>query len=159
MKTFVSATAFAAFIAVTAGSAMAESSHNSSTGDVRLTGTMPAICEVDVDSKNTAIDMQEGAKKQVVAEITETCNDHEGYTISFTSENAGKIVHGESGQSVGYTVSYDSANNSTLDKTLVVNRAKEGYGVEHDLLVDMTGSNDRVAGTYRDTITVQIAAK
>jgi spore coat protein U-like protein len=158
MKTFVSATAFAAFVAIAAGSAMADSS-KSSTGDVRLTGTMPAICEIDVDTKNTAIDMQEGAKKQVVAEITETCNDHEGYTISFTSENEGKIVHGESGQGIGYTVSYDSASNSALDKSLIVNRAKEGYGVEHDLIVDMSGSNDRVAGTYRDTITIQIAAK
>lgn len=158
MKKFLSTTAIASILFGFAGAAIADSSHDAS-GEVRLTGTMPAICEINIDTKNTSLDMRGGAKKQVVAEITETCNDHEGYTISFTSANAGKVVHGDSGQSVAYTVSYDSSNNSSLANAMVLNRAKEGYGVDHDLVVDMSGSSNRVAGIYRDTITIEIAAK
>lgn len=156
MKKFLSTTAIVGTLfVVAAGSAMAASN----SGEIKLNGTMGAICVVDVDAKNTDIDMKEGAKKQVVAEIKETCNDHEGYTITFTSANAGVILHRDSGQSVPYTVSYDSSNASSLAKPLDVVRDKEGYEVEHNLIVDMSGSANRVAGSYGDTITVQIAAK
>lgn len=156
MKKLVSTTALVGTLfAIAAGSAMAESN----TGEIQLNGKMGAICAIDIDTKNTNIDMQEGAKNQVVAKITETCNDHEGYVVTFSSANEGEIVHRESGQSVAYTVSYDSSDKSSLTKPLDVARAKEGYGVEHDLVVDMSGSANRVAGAYGDTITVQIAAK
>ena len=156
MKKFLSTTAIVGTLfAIAAGSAMADAS----SGDIKLNGTMGAICVVDVDAKNTDIDMKDGAKKQVVAEIKETCNDHEGYTITFTSANEGVILHRDSGQSVPYTVSYDSSEAASLAKPLDIVRAKEGYGVEHNLVVDMSGSANRVAGSYGDTITVQIAAK
>ena len=164
MKKILSTTALVGTLFVlAAGSGMASpgngGGNDDASGDIRLTGTMPAICEIDIDTKNTSLDMKDGAKKQVVAEITETCNDHEGYTISFTSANAGKVVHGDTGQGVAYSVSYDTSNNSSLANAMVLTRAKEGYGVDHDLVVDMSGSSNRVAGTYRDTITVEIAAK
>lgn len=158
MKKFLATTALAGLAVLAAGQAFAAPA-GSPEGEIYLSGTMPAICEIEIDTRDTKLDMIDGARKQVVAEITETCNDHEGYTISFTSSNAGKVVNAASGQSVDYTVNYDTASNASLANALLLTRAKEGYGVDHELVVDMSGSKNRVAGLYADTITVEIAAK
>ena len=52
MKKFLSTTAIVGTLfAIAAGSAMADAS----SGDIKLNGTMCAICVVDVDAKNTDI--------------------------------------------------------------------------------------------------------
>lgn len=157
MNKLLATTALLASVVVAAGSAHAASS--SSSGQIKLTGSMPLICGVSVDTKNTTIDIQNGANKQVVAEITETCNDYQGYTISFTSANNGAMVQSDGGQSVDYTVNYDTASNASLKNALQLDRSTAAYGDKHDLAVTMPASNDRAAGTYSDTVTVQIAAR
>ena len=125
-----------------------------------------AICAKDADPVEKAqlyptqngaqLDLTKGANNIVVGKVTETCNDPDGYSITFTSQGGGKLT--SNGASVPYTASYDNVNQQSLGSQMRLSRNNAAFGVVKDLKVSVDSGSNRVAGSYSDTITVTIAA-
>ncbi len=138
--------------------AMAGTAQASNTGTIRLQGTVQDVCQVSVTDAGVNLDLEAGERAREVATINETCNDYDGYTISFASSNKGKLKSND-GVTIDYTIDYDKSRNARLNRTLNVQRSKAQFRQTYPLKVSLDSSNSRIAGTYTDTVTVTVRAK
>ncbi len=129
----------------------------SSSGTVDINGTVDAVCEVSVTDLNASLDLVSGESSKKVATIQEHCNDHQGYTVSFSSSNSGNLRSGD-GNLVSYTVDYDGQSRQDLQRSMSLRRSQAQFRQNRDLNVNIDSSTTRVAGAYADTITVTIQA-
>lgn len=127
-----------------------------SSGTLVVRGTVETNCTVSIQDTGAQLDLTKGVNNVVVGKVTETCNDPDGYTITFTSQGGGKLKNGNFG--VEYTASYDNQNHQSLNSEMRLTRRDAAFGNVNDLKVTVKGGSDRVAGNYSDTITVTIAA-
>ena len=125
-------------------------------GSLVVRGEVQTLCTVAIQDMNARLDLTGGANNVTVGRVTETCNDPDGYTVTFSSQGGGKLVNGKAG--VGYTVSYDGASDRSLAGALVLNRKTAAFDEVRELKVSVPAGTDRVAGNYADVITVTIAA-
>lgn len=148
------ATAAVTTAALMAASNAVQASDNSDT--LKVQGSVAAVCTVEVEDFGVRLDLVKGADGKAIGEITETCNDADGYTITLASGEAGNMVNGAA--KVAYTIDYDSVKGQSLSKDQSLTRKNAAYGDAHELAVNVEGDFERVAGSYADTITVTIAA-
>ncbi len=158
LKKFLLASVVAVGFALTAGP-----SHAATSDTILLSSTVGQDCSITVANKDGVLDIVAGTTDKKVADITETCNETAGYTITISSANAGNLegsgaLAGNPGASVDYTVSYDSASAADLATDATLARGGAVFGSENGLFVTVGGSSTRLAGSYEDTITVSIAA-
>ncbi len=129
-----------------------------SSGTVELVGTVPVRCEVTIRNLDGTLDLVAGETAKPVADIVETCNQPAGYTIGFTSGNAGDLVS-QDGIRVDYRIDYDTAANVDLAVDLAPDRAEARFDFVRPLRVSVDPAGGRLAGTYSDIITVTVAAR
>ncbi len=141
-------------LTITAGTASAATSHS---GEIRLQGRIAPVCQVTVTDLGASLDLVSGERATRVATVEEHCNNHDGYTIAFTSQNSGMLTSGH-GAEIAYTMSYGSAQNRSLTSQVGLERQEPRYGEAEDLLITVEPGSTRIAGTYGDTITVTISA-
>lgn len=128
-------------------------------GSFDVVGAVQAICVVEVEDKDITLDLFNGEEGANVATIKETCNSGAGYTIAFASANDGDMQHTEfPGELVDYTFNYDTATGADLAKELELTRTGAEFQRTHDVLVDVKGDFERLAGQYIDYVKVKIAA-
>lgn len=149
----IAATAVVTFAVLIAGQ-QARAADN--TGTLVVRGSVETNCTVSIQDMGAHLDLTRGANNIVVGKVTETCNDPDGYSITFTSQGGGKLT--SNGASVPYTASYDNVNQQSLGSEMRLSRKNAAFGVVKDLKVSVAAGSDRVAGSYSDTITVTIAA-
>jgi spore coat protein U-like protein len=149
----LSAALFAALFA--AGTAQA--AVNSNSGQIIIRGTVGAICEVGVIDYGTNLDLVAGEQQRAVGEIKETCNDPDGYSVSFTSDKGGKMV-GPLDATSAYRVNYDSITDHSLSTDASLPRPEPRWNERHELTVNVDGQDELPAGEYLDVVTVTIAA-
>ncbi len=130
---------------------------------IDLTSTVAVDCSITVSNKNGSLDIVAGESDKKVADIVEHCNETAGYTISFASQNGGDLdgtgaLAGNPGASVDYTMSYDTSSGADLATDLGLTRGDAEFNKAHGLFVSVSASDERLAGSYEDTITVTIAA-
>jgi len=150
----IAAGAVITFAILAAGQQVQAASDNSGTLVVR--GTVETNCTVSIQDMGATLDLTKGVKDVVVGKVTETCNDPDGYSITFTSQGGGNLTSGKA--VVAYTASYDKENDKDLGKEMRLTRKDAAFGEVNDLKVSVKGGSDRVAGAYSDIITVTIAA-
>lgn len=150
-------TVAAALIATAALGAAASGAQAATTGTIKLNGRVDLACSVGVVDLNQSLNLVGGDSNKTVGTVTETCNSGTGYRISLTSENSGKLKAG-TGAEIAYTVSYDGQNRG-LAGGIDLDRNKPEFNKQVELKVSVQGSNQHVAGTYADTVTITIAAK
>ena len=126
-------------------------------GQIIIRGTVGSICEIGVVDYGTNLDLVAGESNRAVGQVTETCNDADGYSVSFTSSEGGKMV-GPLGAISAYRVNYDTLSDTSLSADASIARPDPQWNVQHDLTVNVEGQNELPAGEYRDTVTVTIAA-
>ena len=136
-----------------AGSAQAA---GPTSGQIIIRGTVGSICEIGVVDYGTNLDLVAGENNRAVGQVTETCNDADGYSVSFTSDEGGKMV-GPLGAVSAYRVNYDSIADHSLVSDALIARPDPQWNVQHDLTVNVEGQDQLPAGEYRDTVTVTIA--
>ena len=129
-----------------------------SSGTVELVGTVPVRCEVTIRNLDGTLDLVAGETAKPVADIVETCKQPAGYTIGFTSGNAGDLVS-QDGIRVDYRIDYDTAANVDLAVDLAPDRAEARFDFVRPLRVSVDPAGGRLAGTYSDIITVTVAAR
>lgn len=152
-KTFTAAVAFALAATFAAQGAQAAGT----TGRIELKGSVARVCEITVTDLRASLDLVAGERGKKIASVEEHCNNHDGYTVSFTSGNRGALRNGD-GDTVPYTINYDNQSRKSLSKKLDLKRSKAQFREGHDLYVNVDASTTRVAGDYADTVTVTIKA-
>ena len=153
VKNLVSFSALAAAMLL-AGSAQAA---GPTSGQIVIRGTVGSICEIGVVDYGTTLDLVAGESARAVGQVTETCNDADGYSVSFSSAEGSKMI-GPRGANSLYRVNYDSISDRSLATEAAIARPDPQWNVQHELTVNVDGQSQLPAGEYRDTVTVTIAA-
>jgi hypothetical protein len=117
-------------------------------------------CTIKVQDQGANINLAAGASNLQIANISETCNADDGYTITMSSAFAGALANG-TGLSTGYTMSYDSADNTSLTNPVTFNHTKDQRETVNKSLRVSVPANAKAAdrGRFLDTITISIAAR
>ncbi len=77
-----------------------------------------------------------GESNRAVGQVTETCNDADGYSVGFTSSEGGKMV-GPLGAISAYRVNYDTLSDTSLSSDASIARPDPQWNVQHDLTVNV----------------------
>lgn len=132
------------------------------TADITLSGTVAQDCSVALSSANYTVDLLNGENDSTVATVTETCNDADGYVISFSSANSGVMQNDDNAsEQKAYTVSYGTgivAQSLSQAQSSSYSSFTAGNAVPLKLNLAAHTSGVLAAGTWSDTITVSIAA-
>lgn len=149
-----------ALAALVAASFVASSAHaavGQTSGQIIIRGTVGALCEIGVVDYGTNLNLVDGENDRAVGKVTETCNDPDGYVISFSSDRGGKMV-GPRDATSRYNINYDSLRDQNLQTAAEISRPDPQWNAAHELKVNVEGQSELPAGEYRDTVTVTIAA-
>lgn len=133
----------------------------SATGQIQLSGAVSQVCTIAVTptAKATNLDILTGETAAVVGTVTEDCNAGNGYTVSLTSANSGKLSSTATGSSpTTYTAAYDNGTGSIATK-ITADRNSHQFGRQGQVQVSFPGNSQAVAGSYTDTLNIVIAAK
>lgn len=143
---------------IAAASTAAAAVGGQTSGEIVVRGKVGDICEIAVVDLGTVLNLLDGERDTAVGRIKETCNDPNGYTISFESANGGKMIGPLDAESE-YTVNYDSVAGEKLKKELRLDRSEPRWNAEYDLTVDVEGQFELPAGEYKDLVVVNISAQ
>ena len=146
-----------AIAAIFAGSAAFAAAGPQTSGEIVIKGTVGDLCEISVVDLGTNLNLVEGEQAARVGEITETCNNPEGYSVSFKSDNGGFMTGPLDAQSF-YRINYDSIADYSLEEASRIVRELPQWNAAYDLTVNVDGDDELPAGSYKDTVTVEIAA-
>lgn len=142
---------------------MVSSAFAATTGTLVLKGQVPAQLSITVtpEALASALPLDVTQVDSKVATVNEVSNSSSGYSISFSSANLGKLVHGTDNTSfINYGLSYDG---SVVDLTItdVFSFPSSGsVNVNKDLAISYTGVEHQnlIQGEYADNVTLTIAA-
>jgi len=154
MNKFAIATAIAAILA---GSTAFAAAAGPTSGEIIIKGTVGDLCEISVVDLGTNLNLVDGEQAARVGEITETCNNPEGYEVSFSSNNGGFMTGPLDAQSF-YRINYDSIADFSLEDAGSIVRELPQWNAAYDLTVNVDGDDELPAGRYFDLVTVEIAA-
>lgn len=145
----------------------AVSGQSATTGTVTINGMVPAVCAVVVAPEAGALniaDISIGDSNRLVATVTETCNDPDGYTMTVVGTNStnhtGLFKDTVSNDTHPFTITYN--NVAVASGGVVTDANAPGIGLARP--VKITYSTDATltpsaAFTYQEVLTFTIAAK
>jgi hypothetical protein len=137
------------------------------TGEVKVTGNVPIICDIDVAQKSGAVnidDISAGHTNRHVATVTETCNSPDGYIVTMnggnSSNHTGMFVDNVSSDSHPFTITYGGVSlrpgGVVTDSTNIANAVQKQVAITYPVDSTLTGT---IAATYEETLTFTISAK
>lgn len=134
--------------------------------DLTLTGTVDQDCSVALNTSSYSVDLLNGEADSTVATVTETCNDADGFVVSFSSANSGVLQNDDdANEQKAYTISYGSGSGSidtqSLSSTQSIAYSTYTAGNAVPLRMNLNAHTVGVlaAGTWSDVVTVSIAAQ
>ncbi len=131
---------------------------SASAATLNISGTVAAQCSVSVTDLGVSLDLVNGETARNVASISETCNDPDGYTVSFSSTDG--QLNGPTGFDEGYTINYDTLSTADLAAAAQsVAHAAPAWDSSNNLQINLAGNSQLAAGAYTDTITISIAGQ
>lgn len=131
---------------------------SASAATLDISGTVAAQCSVSVTDLGVSLDLVNGETARNIATISETCNDPNGYVVSFSSSDG--QLNGPTGYDVGYSINYDTLSAADLGAaTQSVAHAAPAWNNSNTLQANLAGNSQLAAGTYTDTITISIAGQ
>ena len=145
--------ASAAALALLAATAGAQAN---SSGTIKLQGTVAKVCTVSVVDAGAMLNLVSGENRKPVGTVVENCNSGQGYDVTLTSTHNGQLRSGN--DNIAYQVVYDEQSNA-LSSPWTLTRSNAQFGKQVNVMVTVPAKNNAIAGTYTDTITIQIAAK
>jgi len=135
-------------------------------GDITISGVVPSTISISLNqSTYTSIDIVNGGDHSV-ATATETCSDLDGYKIYGYSTNGSQLQNtGNAAIKTAYQVKYDGGSATSLGAGVGNKVQLKDSGAltasttdTSAVVVDVTAFAAAPAGTYSDTITLQIEA-
>jgi hypothetical protein len=149
MKRILLATA--AVVAMS-GSAMAA-------GTIDLTGTVASACTITAGPAAFPLNMSV-LTAQTGTTLSVTCNSFTGYKLTASSLNLGTLIHSGGAPAVPYQVTFDGQAALASLAAPVIGAAHNPGAITtaEDISFAVTlGSAGPFAGTYSDTVTVEVA--
>ena len=136
--------------------------YSATSGSLLLRGTVPEILDIVVNSEaiSTALPLDTTQVDTLVGTVDIESNAVNGYVISISSLNNGKLVH-ETNNSyfVNYSLKYDNVavNLAVVDQ---FTDTSSPVDVSKNLNISYTGipHTDLIEGDYEDTLTITISA-
>lgn len=147
--------------------ALSFSAFAATTGDITISGTVDPELSISLSTNTYATLDITGGGDHTVAVATEICNDLDGYKIYAHSTYGSELRNAaNSAVKTTYTVKYDgSATGVTLgagsaNKVELKDSGALTTAANHDsnIVVDVTAFADAPAGTYADTVTLEVVA-
>lgn len=129
------------------------------TQTIVLSTDVASVCTIESSVSSFEPNMVDGEDDTTVATITEICNDFDGYTVTFSSANGGKLQNSDvAGEQKDYKISYNDIDEEKLDsdRTTTYDSETESNDVELKMHLD-ENSGILAAGTWSDTITATVA--
>ena len=131
-----------------------------------IQGVVPGICEVtnDTIAATTTIDL-DLTSAQAIGDLNYRCTNPAGFTRTISSQNNGQLVSGSQG--IDYQVTHTGNggldfSNQQVNTPLVTNHAGDSvFASGETASISVTIPNlasDLFAGTYTDTITIDVTA-
>jgi hypothetical protein len=136
-----------------------------SSGTLLIQGTVSLVNDITItpNASATTLNITGGETNKLVASVSETSNNLNGYKIQMSSSNAGKLVHTtDNTKQTAYTISYGSGSAVSLTNTAQTVKTVSALSglttVSSNVSANVTALPTAVAGTYQDTITIAIVA-
>nr|WP_221236648.1 spore coat protein U domain-containing protein [Novosphingobium taihuense] len=140
---------------------------HAASAQLTLGGTVSSACTIGGTSSTLSLGDVTGGKSGSVGSVTVTCNLADtGPTISLSSGNSGLKRDGGT-DLIGYTISWPIAGTSSFNSvsagtgSVSAQLAAVAPGTARSanltLAVSAGATNGKVAGTYRDVITISIS--
>lgn len=134
------------------------------TGNVVITGTVPAACNITVNTLAGAsiADLTQGATHLQVATVEENCNNPNGYTVdmigSHSGSYGGRFVDSVSGDTLDFSIRYDDAsvNNTRVTDVNAPDVVTKNVDISYPSDNTLTASS---GATYSETIGFTITSK
>jgi hypothetical protein len=128
---------------------------------IELQGTVASVCKwsASAGARNQPIDLNTAKTDLTVAYLGHNCNAPKGWIIQASSKNAGTLKSVD-GKEIPYQVKLSSGGSYVkLDaKKEILNTSFISFGeIGRNLLANIDAG--QFAGTYTDTVTVQLLAK
>lgn len=134
------------------------------TGSVVLSGSIPANTSIAVTPTGSYnnLDLTTAANDLLVANVLEKNNTANGYTVTISSLNAGKLKNGTLGQ-ITYTAKYNGTNaplNGTPSSITTQGAQTVPINTSKQLTISYPAQdpNTLMQGSYTDTLTFTITA-
>lgn len=124
-------------------------------------GTIVPVCTVETDTPVAVVQLDTSV--QDVATVLYTCNNINGFTRRISSENAGRLVRGT--RSIPYLVSQGGNGNLDFSAISLTSLRSDEVPSFPELAIGSSGvlrlqiptiPSALVAGTYSDTVTIEI---
>ena len=126
---------------------------------ITLRGTVAMDCSIAISSTSATVNLTAGQQSVPVATVQERCNAANGYVVSVSSQNGGRLTsEGEGSSGVGYSLHYGDTS-SAQNGSINTNRAVSGAARSTVLSVSVPASPTLPAGEYQDTVVISITAK
>ncbi len=135
----------------------------STSGQLLMKGTVPQLFNLTVlpDALSTALPLSTTQNRTRVARLKASANTNNGYRISVSSANGGKLVHATSlSSNVPYTLRVGGREtNLVTGQTHVFNRNSPVVNRNHGVRISYTGipHEDLLEGDYSDVLTFSIS--
>jgi len=151
------------FIAASVAAAFAAQAAPTGAAKLDLSGSVAMNCTIAVapTAKATSLDIKGGEVGTMVGTVTEDCNSVTGYAVTITSANAGQLrtnPNDATAPLAAYAVTYSDATGD-ISSALTTTRKQATFNSVNKLVVDIAANAQAIAGSYSDTVTLQIAAK
>ncbi len=143
------------------------SSFAATNGLLLLQGIVQEELSLTVNAQSVAsnLDLETTQTNLLVASVDENSNSNTGYKITISSANNGVLKRSGGSETISYLLKYDGSTvNLAGSSTTPVQSKNVGtagvYSDSSDVNISYTGAanSSRVAGTYTDTLTFEIAA-
>lgn len=132
---------------------------------INLSGLILTYCYlwVDVGAQASSLDLRTGNSMVEVANVQETCNHPNGFTVSISSANSGNLVnHFDATKTLPYNIIYDTQASVKLETPVslvrTTTRSDDLTNTNRAFKVVWPQSSALVAGTYSDVITLTITS-
>ncbi|HEV7369728.1 hypothetical protein [Arenibaculum sp.] len=127
------------------------------TGTLQLKGAVFKNCSIAIQEAAATLDIVGGETARQVATVSERCNSKLGYEITIVSSNSG--VMRADGATAAYTLVYDGQVRSLGTPWTITRGDRSNKATTAVVGVTLPSTPNAVAGTYTDTVTIQIAPK
>lgn len=127
---------------------------------IQLQGTVASVCtwSSTAGARNQPMDLSTAKTDLTVAYLGHSCNAPKGWVIQASSANNG-VMRSADGKDIAYQVKLSGGSYVTLDsRKELLNTSFISFGeISRSLLANIDAG--QYAGTYSDTITVELLAK
>jgi hypothetical protein len=139
------------------------SSNASTNGVLRLTSHVPIVNELSISPNSQAVNLNiaKGEVGTVIADVLETSNNPQGYSVQISSKNAGKLINSNFiKRYVRYKLSYHNKKyftpTSTLFSAKSISSLPKKISTISSVRIKFAGVPTALSGNYEDVLTLSI---